>query len=70
MKPRRNGLRLLFVLLVVVAMFSVAAVAIAGPKGARPDRPFKAEFSGTREFGRTPDGAQTGEKVGTFLSSS
>jgi hypothetical protein len=54
MKPRRNGSRLLFVLLVVLAMLSVAAVAIAGPKGARPDRPFKAGFSGTREFAADP----------------
>ena len=46
--------RLLTVVLVVFVVLAMATVAMAGPNGARPDRPFKADFGGTRAIVEDP----------------
>ena len=60
MRSMYRGPRVLVVLIVVLVVLGMATAAIAGPNGARPDRPFKADFTGTRAIVDDPGRCDAG----------
>lgn len=60
MHSMNRGPRVLVVLVVVLVVLGMATAAVAGPNGARPDRPFKADFTGTRAIVDDPGRCDTG----------